>query len=187
MPKRTIADAFFHFKTTDGPFLTARRGETVDIPEGEDLDRGDKFGAFTAEVGQEPPPPEDTTVPDILVEWTPEEFNRFVDAATADEILAKLSEVAEEDQPRVAERLIEAENGHKSRKRKSLIARLDAVARGDSSPAPAIVDVSPLDTVLDGSVNDVLAYVGEHPDEIDAVIEAEESKDEPRRTLLTGL
>jgi hypothetical protein len=113
MPKRTIADAFFHFKTAEGPFLTARRGENVDIPEGEDLDRGDKFGAFTAKVGQEPPPPEDTTVPEILVEWTPEEFNRFVDAATADEILAKLGEVAEEDQPRVAERLIEAENGHK--------------------------------------------------------------------------
>jgi hypothetical protein len=61
------------------------------------------------------------------------------------------------------------------------------VASGNETAAPAIVDVSPLQTVLDGSVNDVLAYAGEHPDEVDALIEAEESKDEPRRTLLTGL
>jgi hypothetical protein len=87
MPERVINDAVFQYKDAEGRLLTAVRGEKVDIPKGPDLARGDKWGAFTPD-GKEPKPPADTLLPDSEAEWTPEEYNRLVDAATADEVLA---------------------------------------------------------------------------------------------------
>ena len=48
MPERVINDAVFQYKDAEGRLLTAVRGVKVDIPEGEDLARGDKVGRIHA-------------------------------------------------------------------------------------------------------------------------------------------
>ena len=192
MPLRTIADAVFSFKTAEGPYVAARRGETIDVPEGEDLIRGDKFGSFTAVVGQEPAPPDDTFVPDILVAWSSEEFNRFVDSATADEILDKLNAVAPEDRAAVARSLIEAEHGHKERARLELLAALaNVTAAGESQ---SIVDVTttaqqagPYTELLTKPVAEVLEFASANADVAEDIRLAEESSDKPRKSLIEGL
>lgn len=187
MPLRTINDVAFEFRSTEGPLVTVRRGETVDIPEGPDLERGDKFGAFTAVAGVEPLPPEGTILPDILVEWTPQEFNRFVDAATADEITQRLYDVAPEDQPFVARQLIEAETTRK-KVRKNLVTTLSGIA--DQAPAVEVVrDPKPVtEDLLARPVNEVLTYAAENPETVDELIDAETAKGESaRKSLLEGL
>lgn len=134
MPERVINDAVFQYQDAEGRRITAVRGEKVDIPEGKDLVRGDKFGAFTPD-GKEPKPPEGTFLPDIEAEWTDEDYTRLVDTATGDEVLTKLNEVSEENRAEVARRLIEAESSRGETAREELLTALAQVAEPTSSPA----------------------------------------------------
>ncbi|NAZ73859.1 hypothetical protein GTQ99_00240 [Kineococcus sp. T13] len=49
MPERTIKSIYFGYVNANGTFVTARKGETVDIPEGRYLTRGDQLGAFVTD------------------------------------------------------------------------------------------------------------------------------------------
>jgi hypothetical protein len=208
MPERVIDDAVFQYKDAEGRLLTAVRGEKVDIPDGADLARGDKWGAFTPD-GKEPKPPADTLLPDIEAEWTPEEYNRLVDAATADEILDKVNAVAEEDRAEVARRLIESESSRGDTAREDLLAALAQVVESPSSPAtvtttraddgaesglgepsseggPGREDL--VDFVSTSTIEAVLERVGDDSGTATAYREAEESRgDKARSTLIEKL
>lgn len=196
MAERTINDAFFTYRDADSRLIYAQRGETHDIPTGEDLDRGDKFGAFTAVVGDEPAPPEGVLV-DIKVDWKADDFNRFVDAGSSKEILAKLSKVDPANQARIAESLIEAESSKKKRVRSKLVASLNEVANGASlAPEPdddAIVDddgavASSLATFVESSTVDaVILKAGDDPEAAKALRLAEEARLNPRKSLIEAL
>jgi hypothetical protein len=206
MPERVINDAVFQYKDAEGRLLTAVRGEKVDIPEGSDLARGDKWGAFTPD-GKEPKPPADTLLPDIEAEWTPEEYNRLVDAATANEVIEKLNDVAEEDRAEVARRLIEAESSRGDTAREDLLAALAQVVESPSSPATAPTsgdeqdETVPDETTSEGTggedlvefvstntIEAVLEQVGDDPGLATAYREAEESRgDKARKTLIADL
>jgi hypothetical protein len=205
MPERVINDAVFQYKDTEGRLLTAVRGEKVDIPEGPDLARGDKWGAFTPD-GMEPKAPADTLLPDIEAEWTPEEYNRLVDAATADEVLTKLNDVAEEDRAEVARRLIEAESSRGDTAREDLLLALSQVVESPSSPATVSTPENPSDETQTGepsettegedlvefvstnTVEAVLERAGEDRELAAALREAEEARgDKARKGVIEGL
>jgi hypothetical protein len=206
MAKRTINDAFFTYRNAEGVLIYAQRGETHDIPEGEDLDRGDKFGAFTASVGDEPVPPEGHLV-DIKVEWQPDDFNRFVDAGTVKEITEKLSQVTPENQPRIARSLIEAESSRGKRVRSGLVDALQKVADGatltpppddddeqvDDGDADKLDDdgsqvTSLADFVATNTIDAVLESAGGDPERAKALRLAEEERgDKARKSLLEAL
>jgi hypothetical protein len=120
MPIRTINDAAFFYTDDKGITIHARRGDTVDIPEGYDLTRGEKAGSFTID-GGEPKPNPDTFMPDISLAWDTAEYRAFVDDATADEIKAKFGELDDEAKPAVAAQLIAAEQSRGKKVRKSII------------------------------------------------------------------
>lgn len=187
MPQRTINDAIFAYYDENGRYLTARRGETVDIPEGLDIERGDKFGAFTKTVGEEPAPPADSTLPDIEADWTPEEYVRFVDAGHSTEILTKLSDVAPEDQARVAQNLIEAEHGRGAGARQPLLTALAQVSNGGSVPTDAsggepLTEETTGETSGESESGDLVAFVDEHT--VDEVLARAEAEPELANALL---
>jgi hypothetical protein len=197
MPERVINDAVFQYKDAEGRLVTALRGEKVDIPEGVDLARGDKWGAFTAD-GKEPKPPEGTFLPDIEAEWTDEEYVRLVDAAAGDEILAKLNDVSDENRPEVARRLIEAESSRGQSAREELLTALAQVAEPTSSPATgngegeggesATGGEDLVEFVSTNTVEAVLERVGDDSGLATAYREAEESRgDKSRSTLIEKL
>jgi hypothetical protein len=203
MPERVINDAVFQYADAEGRLLTAVRGEKVDIPNGPDLARGDKWGAFTPD-GKEPKPPADTLLPDIGAEWTPEEYNRLVDAATADEVIDKLNAVADEDRAEVARRLIEAESSRGDTAREDLLAALAQVVESPSSPATVATsgdegEGTPtpegetdnedlVEFVSTSTIEAVLERVGEDAGLATAYREAEESRgDKARKTLIEQL
>jgi hypothetical protein len=204
MPERVINDTVFQYKDAEGRLLTAVRGEKVDIPEGEDLARGDKWGAFTQD-GKEPKPPEGTFLPDIELEWTDEEYRRLADAATESEIIDKLNDVSDENRPEVARRLIEAESSRGDTAREELLAALSRAAEATSSPAtgnpvpegetgepetgqPETGGEDLVEFVLTNTVEAVLERAGDDPELAKALREAEESRgDKARKGAIEGL
>jgi hypothetical protein len=135
MPLRTINDAVFRFRQKDDSFHSALRGQQVDIPEGDDLERGDKFGAFTKD-NTEPAPPEGSILPDIEVDWDDAEYARFIDAATADEITDKLNAIDADQRALVATKLLEAENGRNPARKGVLTSLQKVIAGAPSQTAP---------------------------------------------------
>jgi hypothetical protein len=135
MPENLRTGYRDRLRRRSGCLVSARRGETVDIPEGEDLARGDKFGAFMPEVGQEPPSPLDTKLiqpqpqpqPQPQLDWTPTEWDRYVDAAHISEVQEQLAARAEIDRAPLALLIIEAEN-RKGNPRSKLIEYLNGIA-----------------------------------------------------------
>jgi hypothetical protein len=200
MPQRTIKAAFFPYRDAENRVIYAQRGETHDIPEGEDLERGELNDVFTAELGDEPAPPEGHLV-DIDLDWLPDDYNRFVDAGTIKEILGKLSAVTPENQPRVARDLIEAESSRKKRVRQRLLDALEAVANGqvlESTPElendEAEVDsdgsetASLVDFVATNTIDAVLESAAGDPEKAKALRLAEEERgDKARKSLLEAL
>jgi hypothetical protein len=212
-PLRTISDAVFAYTDRTGAYATARRGQTVDIPEGDDLKRGDSFGAFMAEVNEEPPPPADTKLVTPEVGWSAREFDNYIDAAHISEIRDELGRRAELDRAPLALQLLEAEN-RKANPRQTLVTFLnetagiaptgvgEVVIPGDESPTgttppPAGVagEVTPSGTIGDPAlaevtgqpVDQVVAYAKENPDQAAALLELEQAKDSPRKGVLEGL
>jgi hypothetical protein len=205
MPERVINDAVFQYKDTDGRLVTAIRGEKVDIPDGPDLARGDKWGAFTPD-GKEPKAPEGTLLPDIEAEWTDEEYVRLVDAATADEVVAKLNDVSNENRPEIARRLIEAESSRGDTAREELLTSLAQVAESPSTPATGNGQGEDQDAggsaqdedggegedlvefVSTNTVEAVLERAGDDRELAAALREAEESRgDKARKGVIEGL
>jgi hypothetical protein len=201
MPERVINDAVFQYQDTEGRLVTAVRGEKVDIPEGPDLERGDKWGAFTPD-GKEPKPPEGTFLPDIEAEWTDEEYVRLVDAATGDEVLTKLNGVSEENRPEIARRLIEAESSRGGTAREELLAALSQIAEPTSSPATGNGEGEEssgpegepdegedlAEFVSTNTVEAVLERAGDDAELAAALREAEESRgDKARKGVIEGL
>jgi hypothetical protein len=132
MPLRTINDAVFAYTDSDGIKRYPRRGEVADIPEGEDLERGDKHGSFTPD-GEEPLPPSGTSMPDISVDWDQGQFRSYVDDASIQEILKGLNEVPEEARITAASSLLKAEESRPGKVRKTLVEELRSVI-GDEAP-----------------------------------------------------
>jgi hypothetical protein len=208
MPERVINDAVFQYKDAEGRRITAVRGQKVDIPEGKDLARGDKWGAFTPD-GQEPTPPEGTFLPDIDLEWTAEEYNRLVDAAAGDEILTKLNAVPTENRAEVARKLIDSESSRGESAREELLVALNVAAEAaEGSSVPTLTtetDASLLkadgteatsapqggdlvEFVSTNTIEAVLERVGDDPGLATAYREAEESRgDKARKTLIEQL
>jgi hypothetical protein len=201
MPERVINDAVFQYKDAEGRLLTAVRGEKVDIPDGVDLARGDKWGAFTPD-GKEPKPPEGTFLPDIEAEWTDEEYIRLVDAASGDEVLTKLNDVSDENRAEVARRLIEAESSRGESAREELLTALAQVAEPTSSPATGngtgegeggagegeTGGDDLVEFVSTNTVDAVLERAGDDPELAKALREAEESRgDKARKSAIEGL
>lgn len=183
MPKKTIAHAFFTYTDNHGAFIMAHRGETVDVPEGADLERGEKFGAFTAHVDQEPPPPADTEIPNIDLGWGSSDYDRYVDAGHIDEIKAKFAEVPEEAKAGVARQLFDAEL--KGRARKQLLEFLEPVAA--EKPAEIATPVSEsVAALLEQNAPEVIEAAAARPELIPALIAAE-TGGKNRKSVLDGL
>jgi hypothetical protein len=160
-PLRTINDAFFDFLDTAGVRHFARRGETVDIPEGEDLTRGDKWGAFTKEVGEEPPPPPDTHVTRPQLGWSATEFDRYTDAAHISEVEDHISSTPDLDRAPLALLILESENRKKNPRPKlvSYLAEVTGTAEaganagaGDEAPTDIVPGTAGEDTLIDEGV-----------------------------------
>jgi hypothetical protein len=198
MPKRTVKDAFFMFNDTFGRRVWAQRGETHDIPDGEDLERGDRLGAFTAD-GGEPPAPAGTYIPAIELSWTPQEWEAWVDAGKINEIIEKLNDVAPHERGRAASLIIQAEHGRKDKARPELLESLAKVA--DSAPAPlpdptdnntwdgnisSLTDEELATWVRRNSDEAVLAAVGADP-ELAVFVKEAEQVGRGRPGLLTAL
>src|SRR4051812_1362461 len=152
MPIRTINDALFAFKNDKGVIIHARRGDQVDIPEGDDLVRGEKCDSFTKD-NAEPKPPEGTEMPAIDPVWELDDFKRYVDEGTVEEIKAKFLVVPEEVQATTAQRLLAAEESRGEKVRKSLVDFLNgytetqANAEPVAEPAPEVPVETPAEEV----------------------------------------
>jgi hypothetical protein len=157
-PLRTINDAFFDFAGTDGVRHFARRGETVDIPEGEDLKRGDKWGAFTKEVGEEPPPPPNTHLARPQLGWSATEFDRYTDAAHISEVEDHIENTPELDRAPLALLILESEN-RKKNPRQRLVNYLTEVT-GTAESSVVGVDEAPTDIVPGTAGEDTLIDEG---------------------------
>jgi hypothetical protein len=158
-PLRTINDAFFDFVNTDGVRHFARRGETVDIPEGEDLARGDKWGAFTKDVDEEPAPPADTHVVRPELGWSATEFDRYTDAAHISEVKEHIETTPELDQAPLALPVLESENRKKNPRPKLVTYLTEVTGTADDTTVPgdeASTDIVPgtagEDTLIDEGV-----------------------------------
>lgn len=140
MAERTIKAVYFGYKTEKGSFVTARRGETVDIPEGPYLTRGDKHGAFITgdevevEPVVDPAAPLDATPvvaePEVVEPQAPTAFD-------ADEILAgNVGQVVSyaTDHPEHAAALLAAEQTKGEDLRKGVIDGLTKLVEGSQDP-----------------------------------------------------
>jgi hypothetical protein len=156
-PLRTINDAFFDFVDTDRVRQFARRGETVDIPEGEDLARGDKWGAFTKEVGEEPPPPPDTHVTRPQLGWSATEFDRYTDAAHVSEVKDHIETTPDLDRAPLALLILESENRKKNPRPKLVSYLTDITGTADGNATP--IDDGPTG-VVPGTGDDTLIDEG---------------------------
>jgi hypothetical protein len=157
-PLRTINDAFFEYFDTDGIRRTVRRGETADIPEGADLTRGDKWGAFTKEVGEEPLPPEGSYVIRPQLDWSSTEFDRYTDAVHISEVQDHLEATAELDRAPLALLILESEN-RKQNPRPKLVEYLAALTGTadqrttiDEAPTGVVPGTAGEDTLIDHGV-----------------------------------
>jgi hypothetical protein len=158
-PLRTINDAFFDF-VAGGVRCFARRGETVDIPEGEDLTRGDKFGAFTKEVDEEPAPPAGSYVVRPQLEWSATEFDRYTDAVHISEVKEHIEATAELDRAPLALLILESEN-RKTNPRERLVAYLAEVTGTDTADTNATsTDEEPTGVVPGSAGEDTLINEG---------------------------
>jgi hypothetical protein len=171
-PLRTINDAFFDF-VADGVRRFARRGETVDIPEGEDLTRGDKFGAFTKEVDEEPPPPAGSYVVRPQLEWSATEFDRYTDAVHISEVKEHIEATAELDRAPLALLILESEN-RKKNPRQRLVAYLAEVTGTETADTNATsTDEAPTGVVPGSAGEDTLIDEGvkiEEPTEDESAV-----------------
>lgn len=188
MPKRVIQDALFQYADKDGRRITAYHGEEHDIPEGKDLARGDKWGAFTKD-NREPAPPENTHLPEIQTDWSEQEWIRYVDAGREDEIIGALNAVEPENKVLVAEKLIVAEQGRGTSARATLLEGLASIATGgSSSPEDPQLPTDLEEFVEQTSVPKVLERAGNDPEAAAALREAEEARGErARQTLVVAL
>jgi hypothetical protein len=158
-PLRTINDAVFDFVDADAVRRYARRGETVDIPEGQDLTRGDKFGAFTKEVDEEPAPPAGSYVVRPQLEWSATEFDRYTDATHISEVKEHIEATAELDRAPLALLVLESEN-RKKNPRSRLVTYLAEVTgtadanagSSDESPTGVVPGTAGEDTLIDEGV-----------------------------------
>lgn len=132
MPKRTIKSVYFEYRTEEGSYVTARRGQTVDIPEGMYLDRGDRHGAFVTEAVDVP------VVDPTSEQITPDAGQPGSGVPTGE---------GEQDAPLAAE----------------------------------------LVTVLEGNVDEVLAYAAGNPDQVQALLDIEKAQEKPRKGVVEGL
>ena len=193
MALRTIQDASFHFKSADGPYVLAMRGETHDIPE-EDIIRGEKCGSFTAVPGEEPRPPEGSFIPKIELDWSEEDFVSFVDAGTTNEILERLGELVPEVQPQAALSLIQAEQSRGETARGPLLVALQATVDNGPKTEEEPEETEAVDNgalaafVESNTVEAVIAYAGSDPEMAEALSKAEQARgDKARKSLVDAL
>lgn len=113
-------------KSSSGKMVTrvAKRGETIDV-EGDELERGERLGAFVTDEDVEAVEAADTK-PDNLDEMGSDELSEVVGNFTVKELV---EQAHESDDPEFVQRLIAAENANTGNDpRKSLIAGLEEVA-----------------------------------------------------------
>jgi hypothetical protein len=181
-PLRTINDAVFDFVNPDGVRRYARRGETVDIPEGEDLKRGDKFGAFTKKVDEEPAPPEGSYVVRPQLEWSATEFDRYADAAHISEVKEHIETTPELDRAPLALLILESENRKKNPRQRlvTYLAEVTGTAPADDTTVPG--DEAPTDVVPGTAGEDTLIDEGvkiEEPTQDESPVTPQEGAGEP--------
>lgn len=119
--KRTIRHALFTYALPGGGEAIATRGHTVELGQA-DIERGERFGAFTDKVGEKPEP-EGSTLPPFPVEGSEAEADAWVVAGTVDEIVKAVNE-----DPSIAGAVLAAEQRRKDDARSTLLAAVATVA-----------------------------------------------------------
>jgi hypothetical protein len=120
LEKRTIRHGLFAYDLPGGGQAIAFRGDTVDLMP-HDVEKGEKFDAFTANVGDSPEPAANTTLPHYPIDGTEAEQDAWIDSGSVPEIVDAVNA-----QPEIADSVLAAEQRRKSNARKTL---LDAVAK----------------------------------------------------------
>lgn len=125
MAEKTILHASFWYTSRNGVSQTALRGDTVDIPNEDDLERGERLGAFASKADMQP----GTPLGDLLVfrGTDPATASVFVDLADVD---ARTSLAGSAD-PRVQSGLIDP------------VTVLPPAGAGDTTPTPTTVVPAP--------------------------------------------
>lgn len=120
LEQRTIRHGLFSYDLPGGGQAIAFRGSTVDLLP-HDIERGEKFDAFTAKVGDSPDPPASSTLPVLGEDASDAEANAWVESGTVQEIID-----AVHARPEILPAVIAAEQRRKGDARKTL---LDALAK----------------------------------------------------------
>lgn len=117
--KRTIAHALFTYRTAIGGEGVAMRGDTVDLLPA-DIERGEKWDAFTPEVGDKPAPA--GKLPDYPANGSPAEQDNWITSGTVEEIMAAVNA-----DPAIVDSVIAAETRRKDAARKTLLEALSVL------------------------------------------------------------
>ena len=118
--KRTIAHALFTYvHPVHGGSGMAFRGDTVDLL-ADDIERGEKFDAFTDKVGVKPTP-QGSTLAGFPAEGDAEQ-DAWVKSGTIEEIMTAVRE-----DPAIAPKVLKAEERRKDQARKGLLEALASV------------------------------------------------------------
>jgi hypothetical protein len=123
LEKRTIQHSLFTYDLPGGGQAIALRGATVDLLP-HDVERGEKFDAFTAKAGVLPEP-SGSMLPVYPVDGSEAEQDAWVDSGSVQEILTAVAE-----RPEIAASVIAAEQRRRDDARKTLLEPLAKIAGG---------------------------------------------------------
>lgn len=123
LEKRTVRHGLFSYDLPGGGQAIAFRGSTVDLLP-HDVERGEKFDAFTPNVGDSPDPPAASTLPVLNPDATDAEADAWVESGTVPEIVDAVNA-----RPEILSAVLAAEQRRKGDARKSL---LEALAKMNS-------------------------------------------------------
>lgn len=124
LERRTIRHNLFSYALPGGGEAIAFRGATVELMPA-DIARGEKFDAFTANVGDSPDPPSGSSLPPFPVDGTDAEQLAWAESGTVPEIVAAVNA-----QPEIVTAVVNAEQRRKGDARKSLLETLGRMSGG---------------------------------------------------------
>ena len=150
-PTRTIQDAFFTFIDADGKRVWGQRAETHDIPEGEDLERGDADGLHPQRRRASCTSGDLHSIDQDDLQWDKDEWERWVDAGKINEILGHLNQLSAQERQRAATAVLQAEQGRGDKARPELLRLLaqfaDYIPEYSDPDTSSDSDLSTLDTM----------------------------------------
>lgn len=189
MTLKTIRHAVFDYKDGESQKM-AFHGQTVDVTDQADLDRGEKIGAFFDQVGQEAD--RFGVLNPLPVDASDEFIKAYLAAGTAPEVLVHAGDYSSDMVAKLAS--LESARLHP---RDNLVEGLQTLAgvkpkRGRAAKQPLKVGSAELETdelvefVSTATVEDILARAGDDKELAQDLLDAE-AADRNRKTAVDGL